>query len=243
MEEAKRRRLHDLASKSDNRAKLSVDDYRSRARDDHDERRALNKLVAARKTMQELDERSGIMSNYLWLDPHEEYARMRAENWGGARFGPKGRLGDFGAVDEADEDAYGFGDDQNRNNTLREGQIDIALEGEEAFESDEIVKMDEQKDEFLQLDARARLAKTTAYLRDKYQCVRYTIGPSREFCMLGIKLISLCFFHQLLPLVWSPVCLSAGARAGMSRRRRGGPLTISCRSNSLPSDFREASVA
>lgn len=169
VEEAKRRRLNALIDGSSNKASLGVDDYRSRARDNHDERRALGKLVSARKTLKELDERAGVKDNYLWLDPHEEYARMRAELIGGDRFGPRSRLGDFGAVDEADEDNYGFGDDQNKDKMTKEGKIDIDLEGEEVFEDEEIVQREEDKERFLAMDARQRLDKTIAHLRDKYR--------------------------------------------------------------------------
>ena len=90
---------------------------------------------------------------------------------GGQRFGPKGRLGDFGAVDEGDEEAFGFSDDQARSSTRRgdvSGEIVIGLE-DEAFENDEIIEREELKTDFLRQDAQERLKRIVIYLRQKYK--------------------------------------------------------------------------
>ena len=92
---------------------------------------------------------------------------------GGERFGPKGRLGDFGAVDEGDEEAFGFGDDQGRSahrssEVQNEGKIEIEPE-DEAFEDDEILEREEIKRDFLAQSARERLKRTTRYLRQEHE--------------------------------------------------------------------------
>ncbi|CAD6586239.1 MAG: hypothetical protein CYPHOPRED_003453 [Cyphobasidiales sp. Tagirdzhanova-0007] len=151
---------------------LSVEDYRSRSRANHTERRAEGQLISARKTCQALDEAAGVSCNHIWLDPTEEYRRERAMAIGGERFGPKGRLGDFGAVDEGDEEAFGFGDDQGRSahrssEVQNEGKIEIEPE-DEAFEDDEILEREEIKRDFLAQSARERLKRTTRYLRQEH---------------------------------------------------------------------------
>lgn len=164
MEEAKRRKLEDLVDKAGTRQKFTVDDYRSRSAANRDERRAYGQLVNARKTCKELDARIGVRNNYLWLDPEEEELARREAIRDARRFGPKTRLGDFGA-EEGDEDNL-IGDDQLKGGV--DTEIDVN-DDDEVFEDDELQEREEKKAAFLLADARERLRQTVEYLRQRHQ--------------------------------------------------------------------------
>jgi hypothetical protein len=147
-----------------------VDDYRSRSASTRDERRAYGLLSRARATCAELDARIGVKHNYLWLDPEEEARALRAAYLDARRFGPKTRLGDFGA-EEGDEENL-LGDDQARS-ALASADAELEDEGgeDEVFEDAEIEEREERKMAFLKMDARERLAETVRYLRERHRCV------------------------------------------------------------------------
>lgn len=163
MEEAKRRKIEEIADRAGTRQKLTVEDYRSRSAANRDERRAYGQLANARKTCKELDARIGVKSNYLWLDPEEEELARREAIRDARRFGPKTRLGDFGN-EEGDEDNL-LGDDQGKG---LDAEIDIN-DDEEIFEDDELQEREEKKQAFLLADARERLKQTNDYLRGRHQ--------------------------------------------------------------------------
>ena len=110
-------------------------------------------------------------NNYLWLDPEEEELARREAIRDSRRFGPKSRLGDFGA-EEGDEDNL-LGDDQAKGGI--DTEIDVN-DDDEVFEDDELQEREEKKAAFLLSDARERLRQTVEYLRQRHQYVGLVCG-------------------------------------------------------------------
>lgn len=212
--EAKKRRLESLAESSSTRTSLSVEDYRSRSRSNHEERRAEGLLKNARKTCKDLDQQkpSSLSSsfsasasggdgregesktwNVLWLDPLEELAKEEERVRHSRRYKPvaKTRLGDFSSGindDEEDEDNL-LGDDQARRRAKQagytyhlddngDGKADDTEEEEsgaavkddtEILTNEEILAREDEKEEFFEMDAKARLKRTVDYLRYQHK--------------------------------------------------------------------------
>lgn len=166
VEEAKRRKLAQAASKE--RQTENVDDYRSRAKLNHSEKRAEGQLKSVRKTCFELDDRSGVKDNFLWLDPLEEYHKEREKALGArSRFRIKDREGLGGEWDEDND----YGDDQGSLAHRRRDNMDeIELESdEEILDTEEMEKREADKAEFLRLSAVQRLRRTLDYLRKRHK--------------------------------------------------------------------------
>lgn len=165
--------MAEAASKESQTA--SVDDYRSRARSNHSERRAEGQLKSVRETCISLDEREGIKHNHLWLDPMEEYHKERERQLGArSRFRIKEREGLGGEFDEENE----FGDDQalassrhKLGNAKRDNLHEeiIISDEEEDVDTEEMEKREAMKDDFLRKSATERLKTTLDYLRQRHQ--------------------------------------------------------------------------
>lgn len=195
VEEAKRRKLASLVTDSAQRTQESASDYRSRTKDNFEERRAEGKLKGARKTLVELDTRHGVLRNYLWADPVEEQQRdgpaagsLHDDRYtfasGKASKARLQRIGRFGEY-ESDEEGGDFGDDQHFTSRvsgaartadeIRRGEAGDGTGGaddggllEEVYDEEEMRKYEDDKEEFFAKDARTRLAETVDYLRTKY---------------------------------------------------------------------------
>lgn len=199
MEEAKRRRLASMVTESRERSEETASDYRIRTKDNFEERRAEGKLKLARKTLVELDTRKGVKKNYLWSDPTEEAAKFKETSGlhddrytfasgraSRARLQRIGRLGEY----EFDEEGAEYGDDQQYTSRVsnatktaeqirrEEGGGDRTAEDgpgaadgvqEEAYDEEAMAKYEDDKEAFLQKDARTRLKETLDYLREKYK--------------------------------------------------------------------------
>ncbi|KAK9895639.1 hypothetical protein P389DRAFT_67124 [Cystobasidium minutum MCA 4210] len=169
VEEAKRRKISEAASKE--RQTESLDDYRSRVRSNHAEKRAEGQLKSVRETCISLDEREGIKYNHLWLDPLEEYHKEREKQLGArSRFRIKERDGLGGEFDDDDNE---FGDDQSRGvrrNGMRDNlDEELELDGDlEDLNTEEMEKREAAKEQFLRLSATERLKTTLDYLRNRH---------------------------------------------------------------------------
>lgn len=172
VEEAKRRKLAEAASKESKGE--SLDDYRSRARTNHSERRAEGQLKSVRETCVALDEREDIKYNHLWLDPMEEYHKEREKALGArSRFRIKEREGLGGEWDEDNE----YGDDQaisRRSGKIKVDNLDdeIGLDSDlEDVDTEEAERREQAKNDFLRKSATERLKITLDYLRQRHQWV------------------------------------------------------------------------
>jgi len=147
--------------------------YRSRAREDYEERRAEGRLLSATRTLQELDEKGGVQFNVLSLNPHDvdsippellekltdyanEHSRMYVTGDKEAEHEKLRRQMRRDALQPLDVVAN---DEDSPDPTLRKQTLgDTPL-------SEAIV---EDAAEHLQQNARERLQRVLTYLRQKY---------------------------------------------------------------------------
>lgn len=134
-------------------------------------------MKSVRKTCLELDERAGVRTNHMWLDPLEEYNKEREKAYGArSRFRVKERDGLGGEYDDDND----FGDDQftNRRSGKRDNLDEevVLSSDEEDVDDAELERREQAKIAFLRMSATNRLDATLAYMREKHKWVALRSG-------------------------------------------------------------------